>query len=177
MNIFFGWLSLLSVFATVPDSAGWVEVERPARANSFERSGDEDDADIWVIFSKRLGADNFMVRFPEDPVYVYSDSESAEMEIFASKDGETHRLIVLKTKEANVLERRIREIALMPDILLIETSQMSSKEGEILYRKEGKWVRERLKATPNHLYIIQTKTSDFQSRSHSYFAESFNVRF
>lgn len=163
-------LFLSSLFAT-PDSSGWVAVERPVKS-SIDHAGDEDDPDIWVIFSKKMGADSFMVRFPEDPKYTYLPN--GDLEMTASKEGNSYRLTV-QEGSLESLEERAKAIAVQPEILLVEATRSSADTLDILYRQEDKWVWEHLFLTPHHLYIFQTKSLDLQGDGHRYFIQSFDV--
>ena len=69
MNFLLSFLLAMSSL-TGSESDGWVSVERPNRP-SQEHVGDEDNSSIWVIFSKVMAHESFMVRFPDDPKYVY----------------------------------------------------------------------------------------------------------
>ena len=165
--------AFLAWIAAPLDEQGWALVERPQK-NSFEHAGDEDDPSIWVIFSKKLGKENFMVRFPEDPLY--SHPSEGEMELASSKEGISYRLHIREAASLEELERRSKEIAMQPGILLIEAKRVAVDTLDLLYQTEGKWVWERLHLTPHHLYVFQTKNEVFQSDGHRYFIKSFNVR-
>jgi hypothetical protein len=169
LNILFGYfIALSSLFAT-PDANGWAAVEKPRTDSAFEHAGDEDDPSIWVIFSKRLGAESFMVRFPEDPKYTYHSPD--ELEMTASRGAESYRLTVLESS-LEALDQRAKAIALQPGILHVESERTSATTLDLHYQRSGKWVWEHLYLTPHHLYIFQTKSDFIRGDSHSYFIHS-----
>jgi hypothetical protein len=168
-------LAAFSSLVPVPDANGWVSVERPPHQSAFEHAGDEDDPDIWVLFSKQSGVEKFMVRFPEDPIYRYL--EDGSLEISASRNGEAHLLQVLEGASADELERRASAIAVQPGILLVEMERASSGALELCYLAGDQWTRERYFLTPHHLFVLQTKSSDFHSENHRYFSDSLDVDF
>lgn len=154
---------------SVGDSDGWVKIEKPYQSAAFDHAGDEDNPDLWVVFSKQFGAEHFTVRFPEDPQYNYPSL--GEMAAKAFKDGESYQLTVLSSS-LEALDQRAKGLAAQPGVLWIESTQSSSCVRDILYQTEGKWVREHLLLTPHHLYIFQTTSPNFQSEGHQYFIQS-----
>ena len=151
-----------------PDANGWVKVERPHANNAFEHAGDEDDASIWVLFSKQLGGEKFCVRFPQDPTTTYLSPD--EMELTAAQ----HRLLILQPSR-DVLEQRAQEIALLPGTVILEVVRLGEDRFDLFYRSEGQWVREHLLLTPHHLYLLQTKSTGPQIKDHETFVHSFVI--
>src|SRR5689334_4251263 len=97
------------IFLSGAPSDGWFPVEKkPQPAEQMES-----DSSIWVLFSKRMGDETFLVRLPGEPSYCYTPE--GHFELLSEKDGEIFQLIV----EENGRER-----------------------GDLFYQVEGKWVRE-----------------------------------
>ena len=67
---------------------GWVAVARP---EPIEEIFEDGDPSIWTVFSKKELDEEFIVRFPTEPVYSY---EGAQMRVFAEADGKAFLLTV-----------------------------------------------------------------------------------
>ena len=168
--MFFAVFSLLiSSLLNSPDIDGWVSVERPPTSIPFEHVGEEDDSSIWVLFSKKVGEESFMARFPEDPQSNYLSP--GEVEVTAAKEGALHRLTVLEGSQETLVQKA-GEIASRSDILLVEAVRTSPDTFDCLYQSEGKWVWTHLHATPHHLYILETQSDTLQGDNHHYFVSS-----
>jgi hypothetical protein len=124
---------------------GWFPVEKvPKGAEPSE----ERDPSIWTLFSKSLGDEKFFIRFPDDPVYQYIDSET--IEISSAKDGETFQLTVQPVGPADL-------------------------EGELSYEAEGKWVTIHLVQSEGHFYRFKTVCNEAKSPQHEAFISSFFI--
>ncbi len=75
------------LFSSLADE-GWVEVERP---EAVEEVLDEIDPSIWVVFSKKEFDEEFVIRFPVDPIYVH---EGSQARFAAELDGKKFALSV-----------------------------------------------------------------------------------
>ncbi|HEY4255203.1 MAG TPA: hypothetical protein VGM34_02520 [Chlamydiales bacterium] len=146
--IIFKFVFLLTTFLGVSMNAdGWVNLERP-KQEPF--SIEEIDPSIWVVFAKKMGAEKFLVRFPEDPTYRYLDEKKVEMEIFTVSEAKTHRLHIKPAEDA---------------------PGMTEKS----YWQDGFWVFERMLTTKHNSYFFQTKTISIDLISHRQFIDSFDV--
>lgn len=151
------------------EADGWVSVERHDK-EAPALGADETDPSIWVTFTKELGAEKFLVRFPAEPVHKYLNAEGSEMEIKASAHGSEYLLRVLAPADDFLTARKA---SLGESVHLFE--KKNEKEAEIVYWQDGYWFVERLISTQEHAYILQTKNSDFESHLHSLFAASLNI--
>lgn len=165
--LYLGFALFNFLFASI-DSNGWVSVE-PPKKSSFEGALQEEDSSIWVVFTKKLGPEKLLVRFPEDPEYTYLTPD--EMEIFTSQDGATYRLRVLKADPSFLKER---EKQLSSDLITEESTTPNTLD--LFYRSEGSWVWERLVLTPHHLYILQTTSDTLISEGHQQFVDSLDIQ-
>ncbi len=163
----FKFVFKLFVFASalVGDSSGWYPVEQPRKA---EINRDEDDPSIWALFAKKMGEERFLVRFPDDPAYSYPSP--GILKISSVREGEQFTLWVEK-KEAiqGGYEERVQELGSQEDISLLTVGEDTR---DIMYRKEGKWVREHLVESASHLFLFQTVSPEFSEKNHQYFVQS-----
>ncbi len=125
---------------------GWFPV---AKAPKAEEESTEKDPAIWVLFSKAVDLEKILVRLPEDPVYKYT--ESGDMEIRSERDGEIFELMILRS-------------GLNP--IPAEDS---------LRQSEGKWIREHVIQTEQHIYVLRTTSNLADSPSHKLFVSSFSL--
>lgn len=157
------------------DSGGWVSLGPGIKKTTEEVGSQEDDPSVWVIFSKQLAGENFMVRFPEDPVYTYLSSE--EMQIAASTQEGSYTLNVLKAPAAHEVEQQVKELFLKSEIDVAEVVRPTENTFDILFRKDGKWIAQRLFLTSQHLYIFQTENVIFHRENHQKFIDSLDIDF
>jgi hypothetical protein len=148
---------------------GWVAVERHEKEASPE-GADETDPSIWVVFSKKIGSEKILVRFPVEPAYKYLKEDGSEMEISASAEGSEHLALVLSPSNDLL---KTRKTSLQGAIIILE--RMSEEGEEIVYWKDGYWFKEKLVSTEEHSYILQTKSADLDSDSHRIFASSLDI--
>lgn len=127
------------------DADGWFPVEKELRGAEQVEEG---DPSIWVLFSKSLGDEKFLVRFPDEPVYQYIGPET--LEISSTKDGETFQLTVQPAGPADL-------------------------EGDLSYEAEGKWVTVHLVQTESHFYRFKTVCKEAGSPQHEAFVSSFLI--
>lgn len=133
------------VLAASEPADGWYPVEKtPKGAEQVE----EGDPSIWALFTKSLGDEKFLVRFPDDPVYQYIGPET--LEISSAKDGETFQLTVQPAGPADL-------------------------EGDLSYEAEGKWVTVHLIQTESHFYRFKTVCNEAESPQHEAFVSSFSI--
>ena len=171
INFLINCISFIGI-AAAPDRDGWVSVDRP---DVYMEEMVEDE-DGWVVFSKQIGFEKFLVRFPEDPSCRYFQEDA--MELNATQDGVIFSLKreARGSKELKVfLSQRIEEIGVLKDAVLLRVEE---KEGsiELFYRiVKGEWIRERLIATADSFYTLQTMSSRQQVEIHKQFADSLVV--
>lgn len=130
------------IFLSGAPSDGWFPVEkkpRPAEQN-------EVDPSIWVLFSKNMGDETFLVRLPGEPSYRYTSE--GHFELFSEKEGRVFQLII----EENGRER-----------------------GDLLYQLEGKWVHEHTVKSGTHLYCFRTLSNTSDNPDHEAFISSFFI--
>ncbi len=139
--------SFLTVFASLlGDGEGWFAVGKVPVADERQVDGDES---IWVLFSKTIDREKFIVRFPSEPVYRYT--ENGSMAIRSEKDGEIFELLVQK----------------------IDSDTHLSTETQ--FQLEGKWVHEHEIKTSGHIYRFQTHSFELDSPAHQEFISSFSA--
>lgn len=124
---------------------GWFPVEQPAKS-SFEK--EKDDLSIWVVFRKNVGAEQFLVRFPQEPIY---QVVNGQFQASSAKDGEEFSLVVF------------------PRTALPEPVSR-------VYQVDGKWISEQVHLTEEHVYLFRTVSERAETPSHQYFFQSFSVR-
>jgi hypothetical protein len=125
---------------------GWFPVEKVATRGADQ--AEEDDSSIWVLFSKQVGDEKFLARFPSDPVYRYVGSDV--LQISSEKDGERFEVTV-------------------------QPRDSSGQEGDFSYEVEGKWVQEHLVQTGSHFYRFKTVCKQANSPSREAFISSFSI--
>lgn len=155
------------------DSDGWVSLT-PIEKRAIEDPGlDQEDPSIWALFSKQLGDENFMVRFPVEPKYHYISQD--EMEITAESPEGHYSLRVLNALPFDAVETQVQEVFMQTDVVLLEKKKVADNRWEIVYQKEGKWVAQTFLLHFQHLYIFQTEDVVFHRENHQKFASSFDV--
>lgn len=163
-------LSFILMSVMPPEDGGWVSVEKKQNPH-IEHVGDEDDPSLWVLYSKKIGSENFTVRFPEDPKVV--SLNSTDLEFLSIQGKDTYRLSVSKTTPA-ALESHFKELIVNPNVLLVQ-STFSDSKGDLLYRENEKWIHEHLFLSGEYLFIFQTKSESMSPSTHSYFFRSFSL--
>ncbi len=166
--ILFKLLISLVIFSTQMDANGWVTLERPEK-ETHTTGADERDPSIWVVFSKKIGAEKILINFPEEPTYRYFDDTGAEMEILAKSGGTEYRLQVLREIYAPADFLVERKKALEGAAIAIEAV------GELVYWKDGFWYLERHLVTAHHTYLLQTKSAALEGEFHRKFVNSLDV--
>ena len=158
-------LASLLLSSPVEDD-GWVAVEKTVVVPSHE----ETDPSIWVLFAKSLGTDHFLVRFPKDPSYSYTSQ--GVLQIASWNDGVQYQLWV-KELRGNPFEERLGEVLALPDVILIS---MDEAEGNLIYRWNGKWIREHIRVfSLAHQFLFQTSSVEKSAENHQFFISSFSV--
>jgi len=169
MKILLFFILFFSSLLAAQDSSGWVSLQRPVPY--VEKEGD-DQQDIWVVFSKKIGKEKFLVRFPDDPVCLHS---LEGMQISSSQKGERFHLFVQENENSSVFDQRVQKIQALPETTLIQAERVSSNTFDLLYQMEGKWVWERIFVTPNYVYTLQTCSDKFMVENHRIFFDSLYV--
>lgn len=164
-------LLISSLFAEI-DSDGWVTLSRPLQRH-FEDQGEEDDPSLWVVFSKIYDEKKFLVRFPEDPEY--TELKGDVLKVAAKTETGDYILRVAKEDFEEATKLRLEGLSEDPQCLLIQVERPGSNILDILYRSEGKWIRERIQKSAEQLYMFQTVSETFESSGHKQFVESLHV--
>ncbi len=167
--------SYLGSFANEADADGWVALSPVVKKTIESVENDPEESSIWVYFSKEIGDEQVMVRFPEDPKYRYLSPD--EMEITSSHAGGEYSLRVLDRVSEESVEEQIKEVFLQPDISLNEISRTADHVWDISYRKEGKSVFQTFILSSHHLYIFQTEDPIFHRENHEKFVKSLDIIF
>ncbi len=145
MSYFFKVLVGFILASGVTDADGWVAVEKVPNAKELVT---DLDPSIWVLFSKTLGAEKFLVRFPKDPVY--RTVEGGGVILRAHFQGEIFELTAQKGSD--------------------------QPKTDLSYEFEGKWIHEHFVETEEHLYRLRTYSPFSESQSHTTFATSFQIQ-
>ncbi len=153
-----------------PNFDGWVAIERSEK-EVLPLSADERDPSIWVVFSKEIGSEKILVRFPVEPTYKYLTKDGSEMELLAISGGNEHRVLIGKPSKDLLGERK----ANLEGAIAVH-EKVGTENAELTYWKDGFWFMERLIATKDHSYILQTKSETIDSDSHLAFAASFDLQ-
>ena len=150
------------------NSSDWVAVERQEK-DSTPAGADESDPSIWVVFAKTIGSEKFLVSFPVEPGYKYTQNDGSAMQISASAGASNHHVEVFGPS-SDLLS--YRKAVLQGGIIVLEKSDEAGSD--LIYWKDGYWYMERLISTGVHSYILQTKNADLESESHQMFVSSFD---
>lgn len=121
---------LFSAAPLVSGENGWYPIDKEEKSEQI--SCPEDDPSIWVLFSKDLGGKKFQVRFPEDPIYRYT--EEGDLEITSQKNKEIFQLTVKKLE------------SLSPQTLTAE----------------GQWTYEHFVETESHQFHLKAQTPSLE---------------
>ena len=135
-------ISFLIGFAPLAEEDGWFPVEQGFTAQEQVEEG----AAAWTFFSKTLGSEKFLVRFPEEPTYLYT--VLGDLKITSQKEGEQFQLTV---------------------------QQEGEPREDLLYLLDGKWVREHFVQTDSHFYHFKTLSERPNSPAHQEFISSFSI--
>jgi hypothetical protein len=170
-------IAALALFGAM-DEKGWVSVERPQKVEAG-RVVDESDV-TWPVFVRQFGEDRVLVRFPGEPTYVYPrvlDNDLETMQIEASTPTASHRLLVQSSSLSldAVIEQKKLSLASENDALLVSSEQTGPNSVEWLYRSGEKWVRERMIASTDRLYVLQTFSESLNEAPHLKFSNSFDL--
>jgi len=142
---------LLSIIASTSlvsgEENGWFPVGKkpPVEEESLER-----DPAIWVLFSKTIDLEKILVRFPEDPTYLVT--ETGNLCIQSERNGEIFELTVSK-----------------------KGSLAKDFEDE-LFESEGMWVHQHVIQTEQHEYRFKTVAHQPESPNHKDFIASFTLQ-
>ncbi|MES2273243.1 MAG: hypothetical protein V4487_03535 [Chlamydiota bacterium] len=164
LNYLIGTILLSGTLVAEEGAGGWFSIEQPQK---LPAESDEDDPSIWVVFTKNIGAEKFLLRFPKDPSLKQISSD--RVEISSLQDGASYQLSVEKAGDVN---RRLKEVEALPGVSLIRAEQ----KGAVLdlhYRLGEKWVYEHLSLTFEHLYLFQTTSPEANEENHRLFVNSF----
>ncbi len=135
------------VLASTPlpaeDNEGWFPVEKVKEARG---EGEETDPSIWALFSKNLGLERFLIKFPVEPTYRYD--EAGILEIRSEREGE---LYILRVEEKGEAQK------------------------DRFYQLEGKWIREHFVQTPHHFFHFKFVSDQPDSLAYREFISSFLI--
>lgn len=136
------------LLVSLPDEGvdGWYSVEKKPKIEDLH---EEEDRTIWVLFSKDLGLERILVRFPELPKYTYL--ENGDLEIRCERGGELFQLTVSK----NLLG--------------------AAEAQELHYQHEGKWVHEQFVRSAHHFFHFKTVEISAETKIHVDLFSSFFI--
>lgn len=140
---------IISFFA-VSNLLGGVEAEEwisVPKAPKVEEAAGDIDPSIWVLFSKKFGEENILIRFPEDPVC----RTTREGFIARSKSG------------GEIFE------------LCLQNQQGQSFEGDSLFELDGKWISERIVQSGEHTYRLRAYSLLPEAQNSAQFFSSFRI--
>jgi hypothetical protein len=170
LNLIIASLFAGSLVAGQPDSEGWVTLDRPiAEAQDV----DEGQKGGWVVFSKRVGSEKFLIELPQEPTY-RQGADGVEIDA-SSETGESFHIQIVERKGERDLESRIEAVKALPGVSFLKAEERGVGDFELLYELDGRWILERLQTTPEHLYILQTFLEKFEENSDPNFADSLDV--
>lgn len=169
-------LAVLVLFGSI-DENGWVSVERPSQVPSQQIVAREGD---WPVFIRQFGSDRAIIRFPGEPSYTYPNIEKGDLEtmwISAQHLGGVHTLLVEpKTVDFGVfIEQRKGRIEGDVKAFIVSSELKDNRTFDLMYRKDEKWVRERVLMSSERFYILQSVSDTLNEEFHLQFTRSFDV--
>ena len=145
--------SIFAFFLTIsiPSEEGWVSVSRTQRVPI---QLEEEDASVWVVFSKSFGREKLLIKFPKDPSYQKKNG------IFLASSP------CIGNGEISLLVKNI--------------SGFQEKEGRVDYiypdpDNLNHWIRERHITTSENHYVLRFSHVSGDAALFSKFVESFEV--
>lgn len=155
---------LFLVFSSLyGEEKGWFPVEKPVLSHS---EGEESEADLWVVFVKKIGTETIFVRFPEEPIYRLFPSGACEFSA-AGKETKHHLRI---EKNLPVKQGRYQELLLISDV---EALVQHPETGDLSYLCQGKWICEHVVESGEFRYLFQTVADHLSDEAHQKFIGSF----
>jgi len=135
--------------------------------------GEEGDSAVWVVFSKQVGEENVMIRFPEDPVY--RELSSGDLEISSNVQDGVYTLRVLSPVSFDQVGQRIEAMVLEKGISSFEVVYLGQNAWDLSYHQDGRFVGQRLCLTSHHLYVLETDLCVVSSEGHDLFVSSLDI--
>lgn len=137
-------INLFAASSVLGGAEDWIPVPKVPK---LEEVTGELDPSVWVLFSKKWGADTLLVRFPEDPVYR------------TTKDG-----FLARSKGAGEIFE-----------LWIQRGGGGGLEGDSLFELEGKWIHERTLQKGDHTYRLRVYSLDPETPNRDQFFDFFRI--
>ncbi len=167
-------LSSILLVSNIADPDGWAVVEKE---QVYSEEVQDEDRGEWVVFSKWMDQEKFLVRLPDDPSYRYFEGG---MQIESREGSDDFRLRIEKRVGGEIesyFQDRIEEIENQERTFLYKVEQNVDGNGiNLLYFSEDQWVRESIKISPHFLYTFSTISSDMSGAKHQKFIDSFDVK-
>jgi hypothetical protein len=157
------------------DSDGWYTVPRPKKEN-VEAACDERDMSAWVVFSKQIGQEKFLISMPNEPVYRYNDPTGTNMDVFSSNESSEFRLHISPsvglTPDQLIDQRKLS----CPGAIIVDEVRTggATTYSEITYWYDGHWYCERFISTSQTTYLLQTKSQEYSKSVCNQFSNSFS---
>ena len=126
------------------DRGEWFPVEKKPRVGEVFS---DVDPSIWVVFSKRVESEGFLVRLPEDPLY----------------QGMEGGFILKAADGAEIFE------------ISVQKREAISLAQDSVFELDGRWIHERIVQTDENFYRLRTYTLSSASLNHEKFISSFYV--
>ena len=173
LNILVSSFLVGSSFQAVPDSDGWVSVERPAlQQDEFA----EEEKGVWVVFSKEIEGEKFLVRFPDDPAYRYHPG-GYELDAFL---GDDHLSLQVEKKPeeslGSLFEQKVQELKDLGEATLIKAKQSADgRRFDLFYKMGEKWVWERIISSSKLQYTFRTESPEMSGEAHRHFISSLDI--
>ena len=173
LSILIGSFLIGLVPPTIPDPDGWVPVER---AETQKEEFPEEENGFWVVFSKEMEGEKFLVRFPDDPSYRYNLG-GIQLDSFQDED---HMCLQVEKRLggeiATYFDGRMEEIKSIPQAILLKAKQGEMGDRlDLFYRIDEKWVWERIVVTSKLLYTFRTESPAMTGEAHRKFIASFDI--
>lgn len=168
-----GYVRAVSRHSQVPDSDGWVSIERPdSRMEEFP----DEEKGIWIVFSKEIEGEKFHVRFPDDPSYRY---HSGGIQLEAIQENDHLQLNVERWSGeggGSFFAEKIKKIRTLPEAILFKAKKsLDGHRCDLFYNHKGKWVWERIVTSSKLVYTFRTESPEMSGTTHREFAGSLDI--
>jgi len=172
-------IASLSVLGVV-DEKGWVSVER-SKQTASQQSFASNSKESWPVFVRHFGSDKVLIRFPDEPTYDYPYVEKGDLEtmqISATTPDSAHSLFVGKKLDGDLeafATKRKETFDAKDGAFVVSFEKIEEKIFDLFYRNEERWVRERILASTDRFYVLQTVTETASEDLHRKFLASFDL--
>ena len=172
-------MAVLTLLGTM-DEKGWVSVERPRQTAELQSVASA-SKENWPVFVRHFGEDKVLIRFPEEPSYDYPYVERGDLEtmqISATTPASAHSLFVGKKSEEGLesfATNRKENFDAKEGSFVVSFEKVEERIFDLFYRNEERWVRERILASADRFYVLQTVAESTSEDLHRKFLASFDL--